>query len=86
LSNTKVLEIMYIQLSTGKITCTKMCRLVNLICQPKIACIFFGIANYPFLGNLGNLNHSKYSKSETQAKFTITIVDSLYMEEYLTKL
>jgi hypothetical protein len=32
------------------------------------------------------VNHSKYSKFETQAKFTITIVDSMYMAEYLTKL
>jgi hypothetical protein len=32
------------------------------------------------------VNHPKYSKFETQAKFIITIVDSMYMIEYLTKL
>ena len=47
----------------------------------EIVCLFVGIANHLFLGNLGNLNHSKYFESKIQAKFTIAIVVSIYMEE-----
>ncbi len=56
--------------------------LVDNETKDDLVYLFVGVANFPYLGKIGNLNQTIYSEIENKEKYFVSIIESVFINEY----